>query len=110
MLFDPTLQLQTSDADFDWTKITTITLEHIRLEENYPAGADRRIIQTTMDFTLPVYIAPPTVLKKEIVNKIMYRISTINYTDTIEDIVAEFDSQNIAYETLFDVKKDINGE
>lgn len=102
MIFDPTLQIQTSDSVFDWTKITTIKLENIRIEENYPPSIERRILQSSLDFSLPVWIAPPSTLKKEIVNKILFRLSTIDYNNNIEDIVAEFDSLNIPYETLID--------
>lgn len=110
MLFDPSLQIQTSDADFDWTKITTVKLENIRFEENYPPAIERRMIQTSLDFSLPIWIAPPTALKKEIVNKILFRISTIDYTNSVEDIVAEFDAMNLEYETLFDANVQINGD
>ena len=35
MLFDPILQVQSSDAYFDWTKITTCELTSIGFDENY---------------------------------------------------------------------------
>lgn len=110
MLFDPSLQIQTSDTPFDWTKITTVRLEDIRLEENYPPGMDRRMIQSTLGFSLPIYIAPPSTLKQEIVNKILYRIGVIDYSVEIEDIVEDFNAQGIEYETLIDVEKVLNGD
>ena len=110
MLFDPSLQIQTTDADFDWTKITTVKLEGIRFEENYPPGIERRIIHSTLDFSLPIYIAPPTDLKKEIVNKIFYRINAIDYSSDVYEAIAELDQNNEMYELLVDIDKEINGD
>jgi len=110
MLFDPTLQIQTSDQPFDWTKITTIKLEDIRFEENYPPSIERRIIQTTLSFSLPIYIAPPSTLKANVVNKVLYRISTMDNSDNIEDIVGIFDEMNLEYETLIDMEEVLKEE
>ena len=34
MVFDPTIQIQTSDALFDWTKLTTVTLDGINFDQH----------------------------------------------------------------------------
>lgn len=102
MLFDPTLQIQTNDTVFDWTKITTIKLENIKIEENYPPSIERRILQSAMDFSLPVWISPPSSLKKEIVNKILFRISTLDSSNNTESFIDIFEDDTIEYKTLID--------
>lgn len=77
MLFDPTLQIQTSDAAFDWTKITTVELTGISNEENYPPGGDRRIIQWSLSFEIPIYISAPVDIRDEMVRKIIITIGDL---------------------------------
>ena len=105
MLFDPILQIQTSDSMLDWTKITQATLRDINYEENYPAGTDRRMIVTTMSFEVPIYISAPANLKNEIVRKIYARIGVVdtdialNKTNS-SDILSQLDDQLVNYELL----------
>jgi hypothetical protein len=78
MLFDPTLQIQTSDAALDWTKISTVELVGISNEENYPAGTDRRIINWTLTFSLPIYISAPVDVRDDLVRKIFIQIGNLD--------------------------------
>lgn len=78
MLFDPTLQIQTSDAAFDWTKITSVELVGINNEENYPAAGDRRVINWTLSFRVPVYISAPVDVRDDVVRKIVIQIGDLN--------------------------------
>lgn len=106
MFFDPIIQIQTTDDTFDWTKLTTVELLGIRFEENYPSGADRRVIQTSMDFAMPVWIASPAKLKKDFIKTIQVRLGTISTATTgSQDIIAELDSQGIEYEKWFDANE-----
>lgn len=77
MLFDPDLQIQTSDTAFDWTKLTKVELVGISNEENFPAGTDRRIINWTLSFEIPIFIAGPADIKDEIVKKIIITIGDL---------------------------------
>lgn len=104
MLFDPVLQIQTNDDVFDWTKITTVELMSIRMDENYPAGTDRRIIQSAMDFSFVVYISAPANIKKDYVADIFLRIGAVStIVANSEDMVAELNAQGIMYENVFSV-------
>lgn len=92
MLFDPILQIQTSDAAFDWTKLTTVELVGINNEENYAPGSDRRILVWTLNFDIPIYISAPVDIKNEIVRKIIIQIGdlegfTINEYDENGDLI-----------------------
>jgi hypothetical protein len=77
MLFDPILQIQTTDSPFDWTKITTVELTGINNEENYPVGQDRRIINWSLNFLLPMWISAPLDVKNEVVQKILIKIGDL---------------------------------
>lgn len=77
MLFDPDLQIQTSDTHFDWTKLTKVELTGISNEENYPAGTDRRIINWTLNFEIPIFIAGPADIREDLVRKIIITIGDL---------------------------------
>lgn len=85
MFFNPTLEIQTSDAAFDWTKIVSVELTDVRFNENYPAGTDRRKIQTTLSFIVPIWISPPAEIKKNLIQKIFARIHTGSFEDFVID-------------------------
>jgi hypothetical protein len=92
MLFDPVLQVQTSEAAFDWTKITSVELLSISSEENVPIGGDRRIVQWTLNFQMPIYISAPVDVRDEIVRKIIIQIGdmegfTVNEFDENGELV-----------------------
>jgi len=78
VLFDPILQIQTTDAPFDWTKITSVELTGINNEENYPPGGDKRIINWTLNFVIPIWISAPLDLRKDVVRKIIITIGDID--------------------------------
>lgn len=78
VLFDPALQIQTTDSAFDWTKITTVELVSLNNEENYPPGGDRRTIVWTLGFKMPMYISAPLDVKDDVVRKILIRIGDMD--------------------------------
>jgi len=102
MIFNPLLQIQTSDDALDWTQITTVELTGIRPEENYPAGTDRRIIQTSLEFQVPVHITVPANVHDKYVKDILIRVGAVSQSaKTSYDMVAELDAQGIPYELNF---------
>ena len=102
MLFDPTIQIQKSEAPFDWTKLTVVELEGINFEDNYPSGTDRRIMVSTLTFNFPVYISAPANLREEFIKDIYMRIGAVSTgATTSEEMVAELDAQSIDYEQIF---------
>lgn len=102
MIFNPILQIQTSDEALDWTQITTVELTGIRPEENLPAGADRRLIQTMLEFSIPVYISVPANVHDKYIRDIYIRVGAVSQSaQTSEDIIAELDLQGIPYELNF---------
>lgn len=108
MLFDPILQIQTSDSAFDWTRITTVELKGISFEENYPSGSDRRMLITTLSFEMPIYISAPARLKQDLIHDIYLRIGTINDIGaTSQDILEQLEEQNIEYDVIVSAARDL---
>jgi len=100
MIFDPLLQIQISDAPFDWSKMVTVELISISPEENFPGGTDSRMIVTTLQFKVDAYLSIPADVKDDIVKSIRMRIGAITGEQSSSDIVSTFDSQSIEYELL----------
>jgi len=104
MIFNPMLQIQTSDEITDWTKITSVELVGIRPEENLPAGTDRRLLQTTLEFEVPIHISAPAEVHKRYVRDIYLRVGAVSTDATNSyDIIGELDAQGIPYELNFSV-------
>lgn len=103
-LFDPILQIQTSDEAFDMKKLTTVEMTGIRFDEGVPSGTDRRLIQTTLSFELPIYLSVPAIKYKNYIKEIFLRIgATETDVQTSYDIIADLDSQGIEYESIFSI-------
>jgi hypothetical protein len=101
-LFDPIFQIQLTDEPFDWTHITTVELTGINFDENLPAGGDRRIIQTTLSFEVPVRLSIPNLVHQRFVKDIFLRIGAVSAdSQNSFDIIADLDSQQIPYEHVF---------
>ncbi len=103
-LFNPILQIQRSDEITDWTMITSVELTAIRPEENLPAGADRRLLLTTLEFDMPVYISAPAEVHDRYVRDIYTRVGMVSQAaDTSYEMVGELDSQGLPYELVISV-------
>jgi len=101
-LFDPLVQLQTTDELFDTTRLTTVELVDVRLDENLPSGADRRLIQTRMGFTVPIYLSTSIDVRANYVKDILLRIGAIGSdVSGSYEIISDLDSQGIEYEKVF---------
>ena len=65
VLFNPSLEMQTTDNFIDWTSITVVNLENVQWSNrSVPIGVDSEIDIATLTFTIPIYISPPTKVKK----------------------------------------------
>lgn len=84
IIFDPSVQIQTSDAALDWTKITKVELMSINNEENYPTGNEKRMIVWTLTFEIQIWLTPPANIKDELVRQINIRIGDLKGFDITE--------------------------
>lgn len=65
MLFNPDMEFQTNDNYVDWTSLTYLYLEDINFSSRtIPMGTNDEIDVATVGFTAPIYISPPTKVKK----------------------------------------------
>lgn len=102
-LFDPQLQLQISDDVFDWSRITTLEMTDIRFDENIPMGIDRRVIQTTISFSVPIHLSVPADVRKNIIESIFLRVGAVSSdVDAALEALADLDGQGIEYEQIFE--------
>jgi len=104
MFFDPLLQIQKTDDVFDWAKITTVELVGVNFDEGYPSGTDRRIIQTTLQFLMPIWIEIPMKIKNNFIADINLRVGLVSAsTSGSDNIIAELDDLGFDYEQIFNV-------
>ncbi len=78
VLFNPDLQIQRSDGPFDWTRITSVKLDSIANEENYPTGTERRLIVWTLTFTMAIWLGLPIGVKNDLVRKVIIQIGDLS--------------------------------
>jgi len=65
VLFNPALEIQTTDNYIDWTSLSSIYLSTLNFtSRTIPAGTDSDIDVCTVEFEMPVWISPPAKVKK----------------------------------------------
>ena len=65
MLFNPSLEIQTTDNYIDWTSLSVVNLETLTFSSrSVPVGVDSEIDIATMTFNTPIYISPPVKVKR----------------------------------------------
>lgn len=110
MMFDPSIQIERSDAVYDWAKNVMIELRSIDFDENYPAGTERRKIQTNMRFHMPIWIETPAEYRDDLIKSIHLRIQAINdMAEFFESIAIAEDSDYEVIADAEDVREDVLG-
>ena len=65
MLFNPSLEIQTTDNFLDWTSLSVVELTDITFSSrSIPMGAETEIDIGTLTFETPIWISAPTKVKK----------------------------------------------
>ena len=65
VLFNPSLELQTTDNYIDWTSLSAMYLTTTNFSSrSIPAGAESEIDICSLEFEMPIYISPPAKVKK----------------------------------------------
>lgn len=77
IVFDPTLQIQTNDSPYDWSRQTNVELQSIEQEQNYPIGTEKRMIVWTLNFRMETWISPPMNIKENLVKEITLRFGNL---------------------------------
>tara|TARA_B110000503_G_C7159719_1_gene419067 strand:+ start:1983 stop:3395 length:1413 start_codon:yes stop_codon:yes gene_type:complete len=64
-LFNPSLEIQTTDNYVDWTSLSVVNLENVNWSSrSIPVGVDSEIDISTIAFTTPIFISPPAKVKR----------------------------------------------
>jgi hypothetical protein len=125
VLFNPSLEMQTTDNFIDWTSITVVNLENVQWSNrSIPVGVDSEIDIATLTFSIPIYISPPTKVKKMgvITNIItsmfdetrgtiedgVSRPQNNQYTDFVSGITSENDADRVAKTLSADQMANVN--
>lgn len=65
ILFNPSLEIQSTDNYIDWTSLSIVELEsNTWTSRTIPAGSGDTIDIATLKFNLPIYLSPPAKVKK----------------------------------------------
>jgi hypothetical protein len=65
VLFNPSLEIQTTDNYLDWTSLSTLDIRNINFSSrSIPAGAETEIDICTIEFEMPIWLTPPAKVKK----------------------------------------------
>jgi hypothetical protein len=65
ILFNPSLEVQTTDNYIDWTSLSVIYLTSTNFSSrSIPQGTETDIDIASLEFEMPIYISPPTKVKK----------------------------------------------
>jgi len=88
-LFNPSLEIQSTENFIDWTSLSVMYLEQVTWSSrSIPMGTDDPIDIATLRFVMPIYISPPAKVKK---------------LGVVEKIVASvFDGNGDMSEAIFD--------
>jgi hypothetical protein len=64
MLFNPSLEIQTTDNYLDWTSLSVVNLGDVTFSNRQiPVGTDSNIDVATLSFDMPIWISPPAKVK-----------------------------------------------
>ena len=65
VLFNPSLEIQSTDNYIDWTSLTVCNLESVKWSSRtIPVGPDNPIDFATLSFSIPIWISSPAKVKK----------------------------------------------
>ena len=65
MLFNPSLEIQTTDNYVDWTSLSVVNLDSIGFSSRtIPVGTESEIDVATLGFSTPIFISPPAKVKR----------------------------------------------
>jgi hypothetical protein len=101
-LFDPDIQIYTSDDFKDHYKISKVELTNISMEEEYPMGTSNPLIIDNYQFMTVAYIRAPIDLKESFVKSIRLRLDAISSLP-VSDAVVELNNFGNTGDILFDV-------
>jgi hypothetical protein len=99
-LFNPSLELQTTDNYVDWTSLTVLQLKSTNwTSRQVPQGANQDIDILNLTFETPIWITPPAKVKRM---GIITKIIANAFSNEQGTVVNEYDNINSVYIGLGD--------
>jgi hypothetical protein len=101
VLFNPSLEIQTTDNYIDWTSLSALTLDSMTWSSrSIPQGMEQDIDICNLSFKAPIWITPPAKVKKlGIITKIITDVYEVgkgeiaqNYSDPYSVVMFDGDS------------------
>jgi hypothetical protein len=100
VLFNPSLELQTTDNYVDWTSLTVLQLKSTNwTSRQVPQGANQDIDILNLTFETPIWITPPAKVKRM---GIITKIIANAFSNEQGTVVNEYDNINSVYIGLGD--------
>ena len=80
VLFNPSLNIHTTNNPFDWTSLSYVELTNMTWSvRSVPSGVDEIIDVSTLQFELPIYISPPVKVQKQtLIHTILNNINAVD--------------------------------
>lgn len=102
VLFNPSLNIHSTNNPFDWTSLSFVELINMTWSvRSIPSGADEIIDVATLQFELPIFISPPAkVQRQSLIHTILNNLNTVDEgnLDSFkigEDFTANFQSYKV---------------
>lgn len=94
-IFDPDIQIQSTDDVHHWNKISSLILDTVNLETTYPYGQDQKIVVTTFSFSTVIYLQTPIEFKNNFIKSIKLKIAKLeSVSDIYEAYVTDVNDMN----------------
>lgn len=105
LLFNPSVNLQSSQNPYDWTSLAVVELINITwTARSIPQGTDDIIDVASLIFQLPIFLTPPAKVKRQVlIHSILNNIGANNgYDGVIDNIVINDNFQSRRWITFED--------
>ncbi len=104
LIFNPSVNLQSSNNPFDWTSLGVVELINISwTARSIPQGTDDTIDVASLIFQLPIYLTPPAKVKRQVlIHSILANLYGDIDTDIdLDSIILSADRSNVRHWITF---------
>jgi len=87
-LFNPSLEIQSTDNYLDWTSLTVVELNNVQWSSRtVPVGTDDPIDVASLDFTIPIWVSlPAKVTKMGVIHKVISSVFDVDDLDNFDPL------------------------
>jgi len=96
LLFNPSVNLQSSNNPFDWTSLGVVELTNVTwTARSIPQGTDDIIDVASLIYQLPIYLSPPAKLKRQVLIHSILANTYANINVDIDDVAFNINRSSI---------------